>query len=57
LQSKNFHWQVEGLDQAYRAIGFYLSNRVTGTLESSSILICLEAHMGFYTREGGKMPT
>jgi hypothetical protein len=34
-------------------LGFKLSNIVTDTLESSSILIYFEAHMGLYTQEDG----
>jgi hypothetical protein len=33
-------------------LGFNLSNGVTDTLESSSILIYLKTHMGLYTQEG-----
>jgi hypothetical protein len=37
------------------AIGFNLSNRVVDTLESSSILIYSELHMGLYTQNWGWM--
>ncbi len=33
----------------FHAIGFNLSNGVTDTLEFSTILLCLETHMGLYT--------
>ncbi len=36
-----------------RAIGFNLSNRVTNTIESSSVLIYSELHTGLYTQEMG----
>ncbi len=37
-------------------LGYNLSNGVTDTLESSSILIYFETHVGLYTQEGGQMP-
>ncbi len=37
-------------------LGFNLSNRVSDTLESSSILIYFRKHMGLYTQNVGRMP-
>jgi hypothetical protein len=37
-------------------LGFNLSNGVTDTLESSSILIYFSKHMSLYTQKVGRMP-
>jgi hypothetical protein len=37
-------------------LGFNLSNEVTDTLESSTMLINLETRMSLYTQKCGKMP-
>jgi len=38
-------------------LGFNLSNRVTDTLESSSILIYFETHMGSFTQNRARCHT
>ncbi len=41
----------------FHAIGFYLSNGVTDTLESSTTLLYLETHMGLYTQNQARYHT
>jgi hypothetical protein len=40
----------------YVQLGFNLSNRVTDTLESSTILIYSDKHMSLYTQNLGRIP-
>ncbi len=40
----------------FMQLGFNLSNRVTDTLESSSILIYFEMRKSIYTKQCGQMP-
>ncbi len=50
----NMKWYDLTIDNAPLVqLAFNLSNGVTDTLESSSILIYLEIHMGLYTQKGG----
>ncbi len=43
-------WRIGKMDTIFVQLGFNLSNGVTDTLESSSILIYLKLHMGLYTQ-------
>ncbi len=45
-----------GIFSIFMQLGFNLSNGVTNTLESSSILIYLEICKSIYTQQSGEMP-
>jgi hypothetical protein len=49
-QSMVWNWCV------FVQLGFNLSNGVTDTLESSTILIYSDKHMSLYTQSLGRMP-
>jgi hypothetical protein len=50
------HLGFRHLGYSFVQLGFNFSNRVTDTLESSSILIYFSKHMSLYTRSVGRMP-
>jgi hypothetical protein len=47
---------LKGVGNYFMQLGFNLSNKVTDTLESSSVLMYLSKHMGLYTWRVGRMP-
>jgi len=49
----NLTLHQESIGAIFVLLGFNLSNIETDTLESTSILIYFQTHMGLYTQEGG----